>query len=190
MKKVTPSDKEISNDLEEYQRFRALVERTNTESPAAADLVELRRVLDTKPHLWRWAGNVARRAAETIMHTYSYHSALELESTKRVVEAMRAELGYEEASVLERVLIDQVLTSWLHVNLLEMLHCEKLTAQHNAEAGIYWDRRLTMAHRRFTRACDSLARVRKLVRSTPAAQPSANATASVHHLKALTGTGD
>jgi len=35
---------------------------------------------------------------------------------------------------------------------------------------MYWEKRLTAAQRRFTRACETLARVRKLSRNTPALQ--------------------
>jgi hypothetical protein len=158
----------ISEDFAEYQRLRSLIEKTNKESPAAADIAELRRALEASPNLWRWAGDVARRASETVMLTYSGQAAFERESIKRGLEVMRDELGYEVATALERMLIEQVLTAWLHVTLLEIVHCEKLTVEHRAEAGMYWDRRLMMAQRRFTRACDSLARVRKLTRATQA----------------------
>src|SRR5688500_705485 len=36
--------------------------------------------------------------------------------------------------------------------------------------GMYWEKRLSAAHRRFTRSCETLARVRKLSRNTPALQ--------------------
>ena len=36
--------------------------------------------------------------------------------------------------------------------------------------GMYWDRRLSAAQKRFTRACETLARVRKLSLNTPALQ--------------------
>ena len=36
--------------------------------------------------------------------------------------------------------------------------------------GMYWEKRLSAAQRRFTRACETLARVRKLSRNTPALQ--------------------
>jgi hypothetical protein len=36
--------------------------------------------------------------------------------------------------------------------------------------GIYWDKRLSAAQKRFTCACDTLARVRRLSRNTPALQ--------------------
>jgi hypothetical protein len=36
--------------------------------------------------------------------------------------------------------------------------------------GIYWEKRLTAAQKQFTRACETLARVKKLSRNTPALQ--------------------
>jgi hypothetical protein len=35
---------------------------------------------------------------------------------------------------------------------------------------MYWEKKLTAAQKRFTRACETLARVRKLSRNTPALQ--------------------
>jgi hypothetical protein len=45
-------------------------------------------------------------------------------------------------------------------------HCQPTVS----ELGMYWEKRLTAAQRRFTRACETLARVRKLSRNTPALQ--------------------
>ena len=36
--------------------------------------------------------------------------------------------------------------------------------------GMYWEKRLSAAQKHFTRACETLARVRKLSRNTPALQ--------------------
>jgi hypothetical protein len=41
-------------------------------------------------------------------------------------------------------------------------HTSKTYESHNTETGLYWDRRLTNAQRRFTRAVESLAKVRAL----------------------------
>jgi len=78
------------------------------------------------------------------------------------MKAMREELGYEEAAPMVRMLIEQVVLCWVNLNITELVHNDRLGGNHVAEDGIYWDRRLGNAQRRFTRACESLARVRKL----------------------------
>ena len=46
----------------------------------------------------------------------------------------------------------------------------KLFAREVLTYGMYWEKRLSAAQMRFTRACETLARVRKLSRNTPALQ--------------------
>jgi hypothetical protein len=83
---------------------------------------------------------------------------------------MREQLGYEESPPLERILIEQILVCWVNLYVLEINSATKLCESHSTETGLYWDRRLTGAQRRFRRASESLARIRKLSRNTPALQ--------------------
>jgi hypothetical protein len=84
--------------------------------------------------------------------------------------AMRADLGYAGSSSLERLLIQQVTLCRVNLNLTEYRHINVMKQSISLASGIYWEKRLTAAQRRFTRACESLARVRKLSRNTPALQ--------------------
>jgi hypothetical protein len=77
-------------------------------------------------------------------------------------------LGYDSSPPLERLLIEQILVCHLNLYVLEINSAGKLYDSHTTEAGMYWDRRLTGAQRRFTRACEALAKVRKL--NLPAVQ--------------------
>jgi len=52
---------------------------------------------------------------------------------------MRDELGWEDASELEKLLIRQVCLTWLKLYNLERIHHTKTTQSHNSETGIYWD---------------------------------------------------
>jgi len=88
----------------------------------------------------------------------------------RRVEEMRQQMGYSESSPLERILIEQILVCWVNLYVLEINSATKLCESHSTETGLYWDKRLTGAQRRFRRASESLARIRKLSRNTPALQ--------------------
>ena len=181
----------LDDELVEYRLVRDLVEKTHLENPSSEDRAALRCALEASPNLWRWAGDVARLASEKVIATYAPgSSALCVESMNRGLAVMREELGYEAAGPLERMLIEQLLTCWLHVNLLETLHCDKLSEWHTAEGGVYWDRRLSAAQRRFNRACESLARVRRLVEGTksPKQQVGEGLPAETKLLSVLTGT--
>lgn len=78
------------------------------------------------------------------------------------MEVLRDDLGFAEAPPLERLLIEQVILCWVNLQMLELVHNDRLAANHTPEAGLYWDPRLSTAQRRFMRATESLARVRKL----------------------------
>jgi hypothetical protein len=93
-----------------------------------------------------------------------------IESARAGVDKLKEDLGYADALPLEKLLITQAALCWLRLNLLERTHWVKTYENHSTETGLYWDRRLLTAQRRFTRACESLARVRKLSRYAPALQ--------------------
>jgi len=56
------------------------------------------------------------------------------------------------------------------VKLVELAYSSVMKQSITLTLGIYWEKRLTAAQRRFTRACETLTRVRKLSRNTPALQ--------------------
>jgi hypothetical protein len=83
---------------------------------------------------------------------------------------LKKDLGYDDAALLEKLLIQQVALCWLKLNLVELTYSVTMAQSITLTLGVYWEKRLTAAQRRFTRACETLARVRKLSRNTPALQ--------------------
>lgn len=160
---------EAQGDFKKYQRLRDLINKTNKADPKPEHLKELRQLLDETPELWRAAGSLAQRALNHICRTYFEQSGYVLECAKREMEELRESLGYETSPPLERFLIEQILVCRLNLYVLEINTATKLCESHNTETGLYWDRRLTSAQRRFARACESLARIRKLTAQTRAA---------------------
>ena len=153
-----------------YKQLSELVKNTHKEKPKPEDLAALRRFFDGDPELWQATGNLAKRTLEHLCRTYYQQSAYVQECVLRRVEQMRKDMGYAEASPLESLLIEQILVCYVNVYVLEMNSAGKLCESHSTETGLYWDRRLTGAQRRFRCACETLARVRKLSRNTPALQ--------------------
>ena len=75
---------------------------------------------------------------------------------------MREELGFAQASALERLLIDRVILSWLRLHHVDFHHTAALENSTQLPRANYWERRLSAAEHRFLQACQSLARIRKL----------------------------
>jgi len=141
--------------------FLALIERCNVAEPAKADMVKLRETLDSE------TGIALARANQMIEHTFnkvlSGSSGLVVELYKRQVAEQRKSMDYEMANAYIRMLIDQVILSSLRLNQTEQLHDDRLRGNHSTEAGVYWDSRLSNAQRRFLRACEALAKAKKLL---------------------------
>ena len=87
------------------------------------------------------------------------------------VDMLKMQLDYDAAPPLERLLIDHILTVRLRLIHAELNYNERVVNQSiTFRDGEYWDNLLSSTQARFLRAIESLARVRRLARNTPALQ--------------------
>ncbi len=77
---------------------------------------------------------------------------------------LEEELGYAESPRLERLLIEQVLSCWLHLYLAEMTYGPTALTVPPAEPASTLEKRLNGAHRRYLRSLEMLARMRQQFR--------------------------
>jgi hypothetical protein len=165
--------RELNRDADKIrERFRALLTKANKEHPRASDVSALKELLNGNKELKLWTdvmgmGELAEnQALDTITDDRdSGHGSREC--WKQRLHSMRADLGHETSTPLERLLIQQVTLCWLNLNLLEYRHVNIMKQSITLTLGAYWDKRLSMAQHRFTRAAESLARVRRLTRKIP-----------------------
>ncbi|QMU31369.1 hypothetical protein [Adhaeribacter radiodurans] len=87
----------------------------------------------------------------------SYKEVLRVKS-----EQLREELGYSAANPLEKLAIEQIVLCWLYCYEIEVQHATYLSKSHNKDSGIYWEKRLAYASRRYERALEMLSRMRKM----------------------------
>jgi hypothetical protein len=128
-------------------------------------LPQLRRVLDGDPDLWRGYGNLAAHAEASLAMLAAGPNLLLAESLKRKLAELKAELGGESPSPLEKLLAERISTSWLQVTYFDGLV---------AQAGGAGEARLKVlrqmqdgAHRRHLAGIKQLAVVRRLLRPAP-----------------------
>ncbi len=72
-------------------------------------------------------------------------------------------LGYDRASPVERLLIEQVAACYLRLNITEQSFEGVMGQEHTFKLGAYWEKKLAAAQHRYLRAIETLARVRKLL---------------------------
>ena len=74
----------------------------------------------------------------------------------------RTALGYAETSALERLLIDNILLCWLRLHDAELSFNQAGRDAPSFSQRVFFERWLTLTQRRYLRAVETLARVRKL----------------------------
>ena len=160
----------MNKALTPLDEVRVILKKTNTEDPDPADVRALQRVLRERPDLWRKYGNgLAHQAIAHLLDNTSA-SVLVQEFAKREVEEIRRSLGYDHAPEIERVLIEQVTLCWLRLNLLEQQYTRFRSETLTLDQAAFLERRLSAVQRRFLRAVETLARVRRITRQTVALQ--------------------
>jgi hypothetical protein len=152
-------------------KFRTLLDKTNKGNPRPEDVAALAELLNGNKNLelWRDVLSAAQYAERAVIENSSSVAGVK-ECWKHRLSSLRQELGFNEASALERLLIQHAALSWLKVSLVELHYSHTMKQSISLPLAMYWEKRLTAAQKRFTRACETLARVRKLSRNTPALQ--------------------
>jgi len=84
----------------------------------------------------------------------------------RRMTALRDELGDKDAPQAERLLIEHAALCWLRLSLLEAFAGQLLNQSISLPKAMFTEKRLAVAQRRFTRALESLAKVRALTAAT------------------------
>jgi len=152
------------------ETFHALLAKANKEHPDPADVKALTELLNRHKdvQLWRSIVGMGALAEQTALnHAFGERTPAIKECWKKRLEFVRADLGFARASPLERLLIQQVTLCWLNLNLTEFDRSISINKSIAINLAMYWEKRLTAAQKRFTRACESLARVRRLSRRVP-----------------------
>lgn len=145
----------------------ALIARTNKEKPDPKALRELRAAMNKHPELWRHLYDLGAQTTQAIIEMVN-GTGLVLEVIRRDATALRDEMGYPAATPLEKGLIEAVIQAWLVQQTTQHHYARAMKGSLTMKQAEHWERRVTMTQRRYLRACETLARVRRLV--TPAVQ--------------------
>lgn len=141
----------------------ALLKATNIKNPSEEDKQRLCEHLAENPQVWEHIADLSGKVRDSILSSLASESFLVQESYRHKLTAMRDGLGWQTASEVEKILIEQICLNWLRLNFVEIVHREKTAAGVTIDWGIYWDKVLDSAQKRYLRACESLAKVKKLL---------------------------
>ena len=149
--------KEVSTNLE------TLVKRTDKENPKPEDLKALRQYFDEAPDMAFMLGNLNRQVFNQVLEATTGKSALGKEAARRYIKEMKTQLGYDSSTFIEQMLIDEIIMRWLRLTSIENQHLHNLAESHTYARGLYYDKRLSLAQKRYLTALETLAKTRKLI---------------------------
>ena len=135
--------------------------RCNTENPSPEDVAAMRKHLQDVPGLWRLCGDLASTMTQAVIAGINTTPAIR-ESVIMGRETMRRELGYDTSPMLEQMLIDHLLLCWVRLQLAEHAYTGCLKEGGTLNQGEFWEKRLSAVQRRYLRAVESLARIRRM----------------------------
>jgi len=155
--------------LPAYRDVKRILQAANTEDPEPEALAELRAMLRDHPDVWREGGDMARLAIDKIIGDLRGAVAVR-QSLWTGVDRIREGLGYGSSPEIEKLVIEQVVLCWLRLSLLEYEYTQFRTQSMTIDQAHFLEKRLNYAQQRFIRACDALARIRKVTSQTLALQ--------------------
>jgi hypothetical protein len=122
-------------------------------------LPALREILTHPVAVDALGGDLAKQTQRSLIGRPSGTDLLYKESVNRKLELLRAELAGPTPAPLKRLLVERVVSCWLHLHHLETVYADR--EKMNLEVGGYYQRCLTAAHKRYLSAIKPLALVRK-----------------------------
>jgi hypothetical protein len=126
-------------------------------------LTELRALLDSRPDLWKKVGDLAEHAELITLRLVAGENLHIMEAVQRKLAELKAELAGPSPSPVEKILVERIGICWLQVYQLDIQAAAGLGATSTPQ-GVYAQKKLDSAHRRFLLAVKQLAVVRKLLR--------------------------
>src|SRR5262245_45222473 len=106
-------------------RFAELVRSCDKERPSPKDLSKLREMLTATDWAWKIAGNLFGFAIDALTKSLSSRVAVR-DSISASCDRLKRTYGYDKATAAERLLIEQVVLSNLHLNSVSCLYSQAM----------------------------------------------------------------
>lgn len=142
----------------------ALVRRA--ENGDAAALAEAREMLTHPGTADALGGNLAREAMRILIQMYAPNNPFARAAVTQKLDEMRVELVGANPMAVERLLVERIVATWLHLHHLEVVYAGK--GSMSLPLGLYYQKCISAAQKRHLAAIKGLAEVRK--RALPALQ--------------------
>lgn len=150
----------LTKAKEGVKKLQALTDRV--ESGDGSALPAIRATLE-RPGLAEETGNLAKEALDLLMASACGQDVARKQGLTRKLEEMRVELLGPDPTAIERLLVERILACWIYLHYLEVMQTKYEPAP--LIAGVFFQRLLSAAHKRYLAALKALAVVRRLSRT-------------------------
>jgi hypothetical protein len=142
-----------------------LVTRCLAQKPAQSDLAALREYSLSHPGMVGEYLGLAQQTQGKLIKGVTEQEVMKI-GINAELATLRRGLNYDQASQLERLIIQNIENCWLRLQWVEYQLAGRMGADSAAESIELWEKRLSISQKRFLRACESLARVRRMTSPT------------------------
>ena len=129
--------------------------------PAKDDLQAIRKFLIEYPEFSKIVFDTVDTTQTQIIKNYVGSEVAQI-AIEEHAAYIRAEMGYHEAPIMEKMLIENIITAWLRVQWLEFLITARMSGEFRILAMEFWQKSLATAQRSYLAACETLAKIRKM----------------------------
>lgn len=150
----------IVHDDVNYDHFLYLYKKANKGKSRTEDVRELRTFIDEHPELVSDNISITHMVMKDLLEGL-FENETEVTIMEASLERMKAEFGYQQVSVIERMLIDTILVSWVRLQYLEGKFNQLCREGMTNSEGHFYNQLISAANLRFTRAVDTLGRLKK-----------------------------
>ena len=143
----------------DWKALDAIIRKANEGNPKA--LAKLRTFLDENPQVWQHVGDLARTAEKAWITLIANGSSLAAEAMQRQLAQLKQELLGDSTTVVEKMLADTVVATWLELHYLRSTDAD--TRNRSVTQGSLMLKRLESAQRRHHNAIKELTQLRRLL---------------------------
>jgi hypothetical protein len=152
----------IKMDPARADEFMKVIERAyKAKKPAKDDLQTIRKFLIDYPEYCRVVFSMTEAVQQQIIKNWGDDEVAKTAIEEHAV-FVRDEMGYHDAPIMEKMLIDNIVTAWLRLQWLDYLVSAKMAGDFRIPHMEFWQKSLAMAQRNYLAACETLAKVRKM----------------------------
>ena len=149
-------------DPAHVDEFLTVIDRAyKAKNPAKEDLETIRKFLSAYPEFCQIVFNMGGVTRDRIVKDW-VSGKIAKTAIQEQVNYLRDGMGYQEAPIMEKMIIDNIATCWLRLQYIDYAVAAKMAGDFNIRHMEFWQKSLATAQKSYLAACETLAKVRKM----------------------------